>query len=181
MFQNSDSILMNTMLLESDRIHPNTSGVSYISWQLIHAINCGNCYDNNYRLTSVDMNPVLTVENPPVALNSFSMQLNISRNNNQLYTGANNYIDVGFNDYDVTLSSTTYFNIEIDNCLGLYADQNWYPCVLETMDGVSHAAIYTVKELSNGKYQIRIRPLYNVSSGESQSHFHIYLGQMTNQ
>ena len=181
MIQNSDSILMNSLYLDTDRIHPNSSGVSWIGWQLIHAILTGNCYDNTYRLSTVDMNPTLTIENLSIVINSYTALLNITRNNNQLFAGSINYIDIGFGDYNVQLTSNHYVNIEIDNCLGLFADQNWYPCSFVTLDGVSHMGSYTFRELSNGKYQIRIRPRYDFRTGANVSHVHIYFGTMTNQ
>ena len=88
---NSNSVLMDTYYLESDRCHPNNSGVLWIAWRLCNAITSGVCQNhyiisdsNLYQdlailgegatITLVDHHVYMTLDNDNININSNSQQ-----------------------------------------------------------------------------------------------------------
>ena len=172
---NSESVLMNTVLLESDRTHPNTYGVQYLAWALAETIIAGYC-TNHYRSYSEQLNAVASIADLPsgTTLGYQSIDIVINTDNEITELCNDGKIVLGFNLNDVTLTPDNYINIDMDNCFGLPPENQKKYCLIANGDtGESIPGLMT-QSLVNDKYRLSIRPMYNIGTGENNNYIHIY-------
>ena len=172
---NSESVLMNTVLLESDRTHPNTYGVQYLAWALAETIIAGYC-TNHYRSYSEQINAIASIEDLPsgTTLGSQNIELVINTDNELTELCNDGRIVLGFNINNVTLTPDNYINIDMDNCFGLPPENQKKYCIIAngaTGDSIPGLMSYG---FVNDKYRLSIRPMYNISTGSDNNYIHIY-------
>ncbi len=172
---NSETVLMNSVLLESDRTHPNTYGVQYLAWALAETIISGYC-TNHYRSYTSQLNPTISVsglpENTTLGYQNIEIVINTDNNITEIITG--DKIVLGFNLNNVTLTPSNYINIDMDNCFGLPPEGEKHQCLIvngATGANIPGLATYSVE---GTKYRISIRPMYDISTGADNNYIHVY-------
>ena len=176
---NSESVLMNSVLLESDRTHPNTYGVQYLAWALAETIIAGYC-TNHYRSYTAQLNTSITVQDLPsgTTLGYQNAEIVINTDNEITEIVNDGRIVLGFNLNNVTLTPNNYINVDMDNCFGLPPENQKKYCLIvngETGASVPGLATYT---FTNNKYRLSIRPMYNINTGANNNYIHIYIDWM---
>lgn len=174
---NSDSVLMNTVLLEEDRCHPNQYGVQYIANQIAMAIGSGVC-NNAYRAYQSQLNTTLSIDSLAsgvlVGYTDCTVQMNTINDISEVFTPER--ITVGLNLNGITITPSNYINIDMDNCMGIMIEDAKIPVTIaNATNGTSVMGIASYEKTENNKYRIRIRPLYNLALGDSNSYFHIFM------
>ena len=179
LIENSDTVLMNSTLLETDRCHPNGDGLRWLAWNFCHAIMTGYCYDNEYTLTTAQLSPECTIDDMAVSIISYaSGRLGVYRHNGILEVTSLPFLDIGMNAYNVEFSSANYIHVTMDNCVGLPSRQIEYPCYITTQDGKMYPATFQYKSKLEGGtivYDLVIRPRCAFALGENQSHLYVYI------
>lgn len=182
---NSECVLYNTTYMESDRCHPNASGVTQITWGLAQAIRSGYC-DTRHKIWTSQTNATAAVTGDitPSGANigEESIPLVFYSNNNIMKCGmTSGVITLSFNLNGIELTPDNRIIITFDNITGLPTVSEIRYCTLARnadTDAESYSKIATVEygyNSNSNKYTLTIRPMETFNSGEDNNVIQIWL------
>lgn len=183
---NSNSVLCNSFYLESDRCHPNSSGVLWLAWRLCNAI-VSNVCQNHYSLIDSNLFDTISItgDGAAITLVTSSMYMTLDNDNININSGSQLPMLAFRLSGITTLGVANWITITLKNTLTCGYIENSPVCTgfLIDSNGDYFMPIHgqVSYDTATDKYQIKIRPRQDKALPSGNHVYQVFLNMSFSQ